>query len=515
MIRKIGVLGMGLLCLTAFVSCEKDFSDVGTNIVTNDRFETGDIFLDIEITPVDLEKVQADNINTTISEYWLGVYNNPNAKKVEASIVSQLGYVSGLKNTAGKDTILDLEKVILKLPYPSTSEGKNDKGITTYKLDSILGNPNVATQVTVKQNGTFLNRLNPEDPSKNNTFYSDFEYEVKDDLTEGTNFTFKPLAKDTLYTYDRINRLDPSKTYKDVIKTKTVVSGDTIPVPFLAIPLDVTKMKSLFWDKFESSEFTSKEAFDDYFRGLIIEAKGNDGAMVPFSLTSTPGASLEFYYTKSIKDANNKVTDTLNKKYRFPLTGIRNSTYKTTPNTTPVNNFVIQGTAGSMAEIKILDETKLQELRAQNLLINDASLTLYVNQEIHTNKDVMPQQLFLYQNKKTDAGVISPTQLIDIISNPVAYGGRLQLIDEKDPEKYTIGLTNYITNLLNGEEDTTLDPLVLKVYNSTDTPVNKGVISTRVRTYNWNPRFVALLNEDNTANGDKRAVLKISYSKEK
>ena len=35
------------------------------------------------------------------------------------------------------------------------------------------------------------------------------------------------------------------------------------------IPLNEDKFKELFLDKYESSEFESQDAFNDYFRGLF------------------------------------------------------------------------------------------------------------------------------------------------------------------------------------------------------------------------------------------------------
>ena len=128
MIKKFGVLSISLLCFAAFMSCEKDFSDVGTSIISNSKFETGEILLDVAIEPIDVTSVQADNLQLgqqggvgLLGEYWLGVYNNPNAKKIEASIVSRLAYnASELKTQEtiiDGDTIYNLDKVILRLPY--------------------------------------------------------------------------------------------------------------------------------------------------------------------------------------------------------------------------------------------------------------------------------------------------------------------------------------------------------------------------------------------------------------
>lgn len=525
MIRKIGALGISLLCLGAIISCEKDFNDIGTNVVSNTKFETGEILLDVEIETIDLESVQADNINLTayqqqlggaLGEYWLGVYNNPNAKKIEASIVSQIGYVSGLKNTAGIDTILNLEKVILKLPYPATSIGKNSDGVTEFKLDSILGNTDIETSVVVKQNNTYLNTLDPNDPSKNNTFPSDFNYENSQVLSENLNFKFTPKAIDTAFYYNRINRMNPSEIYEDVTKATQIINSDTIALPFLAIPLDLTKMEDLFWDKFESNEFSSKEEYENYFRGLIIESRGIDGSLVPFNLNSTPRPSLVFYYTKSIMD-NGTVKDTINSKYSFTLSGIRNSMYKMTNPTisTPANNFVVQGTAGTIAKITVLDNTKLQEIRANNWLVNDASLSFYVNQSISADKNIIPQRLFIYQNKDNGNGGNTPTQLTDTYKESATFGGSLELTEGDKPEKYTFKITDYISDLLNGTTND-VSPLILKVYNNpTDNAVNNNALDVNVKSYNWNPRGVTLLDGKETVNGTKRAVLKISYSKEK
>ncbi|CAM1339054.1 DUF4270 family protein [Tenacibaculum aestuarii] len=515
MIRKIGVLGISLLCFAAITSCEKDFSEVGTNVVTNDKFETGEVLLDVEITPIDIQKVQADNINANINEYWLGVYNNPNAKKIEASIISQIGYISGLKtqeNITDGDTIFNLDKVILKLPYQATATTSNN--VTSYKLDSILGDPNTPVNIQVLQNETFLNTLDPTDPSKKNSFFSDADYLGNTILNEGSSYNFKPSSADTIFKFNRIDRsisLTNTTTFIDTIRVYKSLKAKT---PFLAIPLDLATMKNLFWDKFESPEFSSKDSFDEYFDGIKIIATGNDGAMAPFNLAATPTPSIDFYYTKSIVESGN-VKDTIQSKYTFPLSGVRNSHYKMSPASTQptANKFIIQGTAGSNAEIKILDDSKVQELRANNWLITDASLTFYVDQTINLESSSIPQQLFLYQDKENEFGNISPTQLTDAYLEVGYYGGTLQKNDDGTPEKYTFKITNYISNLLNGKDDFTADPLILKVYNPTDDPVSNN--STNVRTYNWNPRSVTLLNGDETANGTKRAVLKISYSKEK
>ena len=159
MIRKIGGLGISLLCLVAIISCEKDFNDIGSSVVNNTKFETGEILLDVEIiTPneepsLNLSSVRADNIELgqlgnlgNLDEYWLGVYNEPNIKGIEASIVSQVRIPTDRSFTNNKtyettDEVLPpiLDEVILKIPLQATLDGKYDNKSPKFNLDNILG----------------------------------------------------------------------------------------------------------------------------------------------------------------------------------------------------------------------------------------------------------------------------------------------------------------------------------------------------------------------------------------
>ena len=80
------------------------------------------------------------------------------------------------------------------------------------------------------------------------------------------------------------------------------------------------------------------------------------------------------------------IIDTIHKNDSFLLSGIKASTYKMGEKTYPVNNEVkIQGAAGSEAAITLFEADELATLRDQNLLINDASLTFYINNHILNN----------------------------------------------------------------------------------------------------------------------------------
>jgi hypothetical protein len=303
-------------------------------------------------------------------------------------------------------------------------------------------------------------------------------------------------------------------------------------------------MKTLFWDRFNNPEFSSSDEFQKYFKGVVLKAKGNKGALVPLNLSTTQ-ASIDFLYSKTV--LKDMVVDNIIKEdYSFSLSGIQNSIYtKQNIVTNPANSFIVQGTAGISAEITVLgvnllklesddpflvyadkdldnnNYLDLEELAsigdADNnefgLLINDADLTFMVNSAFSANSDVLPQRLYVYQNKDNGNGGVTPTHLTDSYLESTSYNGTL-LIKDDVPESYTFKITDYISDLLDGSSDD-FSPLVLKVFNITDNAIITGALNENVLEYNWNPRSVVLFDENETQNGDKRAKLKISYSENK
>ncbi len=553
MMKKIGVLSLSILCLAFITSCEEDFSDIATNIVDNNKFLTNQVDLEIEIEAVGLESVRADNIGSVITEYWLGVYNNPNYKKIESSFVTQIGLASNLitkdvspavdetEQDQKIDSTFILDKVILKLPYTATSTGVFENLSPKFKLDSILGDTLKPVTLTVYQNQTFLNTLDPTDPSESNSYQSNHDYVEGAILSE--DFAFTPSALDTMLVVTRHHANGSVFESEEKLSTATG--------PFLTIPLNFDKMRALFWDKFDDPEFSTSEEFNNYFRGVLVKAEGDDGSMVPLKLTGA--ASLEFFYTitrQEIKEGEDVLShkDTIPSKYTFPITGVKNSIYKMSPasGSTPANNFVLQGTAGTNTNVKIkgvniervkekdpenpilkhenkdvdqngyLDLEELASIKDNTtddlgLLVTDAKLNLYVNTTVNPDKNILPQNLLLYTTDEES----NSRHLTDIYREPDFYGGNLVLKEEEEtPDFYSFRITDHVANILNGNV-TDFNDLVLKVYNLTDNPVSQGFLNTAVSTYNWNPRGVTLFNNDEQAHGAKRAVLRLTYSERK
>ena len=553
--KKGTYVGVLFLSLAGIISCEKDFTDIGSGVISNNEFSTGEVVLEVEITQNNITSVRADNISLNILEtYWLGVYNKPYAKKIEAGFVSQLSLPSDLVTSEAAvvdtTTVYSLDKVILKIPYTSAFVSKDADGKSIFRLDSILGDPLIPTALEVYRNGTFINALDPADPSKENSFSSDFVYQ-EEELLSNAGFTFKPdAAIDTVFYFDRIDRSASVNSTTSIQDTLKISNATSLASPFLAIPLDLDEMKRLFWDKFEDPDFSSSEEFQTYFKGIIVKVNGADGALVPIDLAGTPTPSIDFFYAKTISKGSDVIENTTS-TYSFPLANARSSTYAMSSATAsvPNENFIVQGTAGTSATVRILG-VNLEELENNNpldpileykdkdanndgyldleelaalkdesnqegLLVNDALLTFNVNKVASRDAGLLPQKLLIYKNIQNNAAV-TPTHIEDSYTEFASFGGDLSLDKEGAPERYNFRITDYISNLLDGTADD-FPTLELKVFNNiTDLPVNgSGVLDVNVKTYNWNPRSVLLLNGDHATNGVGKAQLKISYTEKK
>ena len=526
-IIKSVYVGVLLCFFLATISCEEDFTDIGSNVISNTKFSTNSFNVEITAENSILEKVKSDNITSEPGQYLLGVYKSTDYEKLEASMVSQIAISAGLTileadtiakyETSTTSIVTTIDTVFIKLPYQATLIERTATG-PKYTLDSIVGDQTKAFTFNAYQTSTYLSRLNPADPSKLNSYFSNDVFDKTGDaLNAVPNFEFKPSAHDTVMI---IKRWASNKTLvtRDTVKYSASTST-VVPLPFAAIPLNEDKFKQLFLDKYGSSDFDSQDAFNDYFRGLILEASGSEGSLISFNFSNSVAAlrpSIEVYYTNTaINTQSGDTIKTFRKNNSFLLSGVRSAIYKMGEKTYPVNNEIkLQGTAGSEASIDLfgpdLDNNgiadKIEELRAKNWLINDASLTFYINQSADTS--AIPFRLYMYRTSDDLTSTSGLSQVKDSYSE-INFGGFLERDASGKAEKYTFRITDYISDILSGAE--TVSPILkLKVHNISDNPIS----STLFSNYNWSSKAITLLNQD-ALNGDKRAILKISYSEKK
>lgn len=535
-ITSFKYIGIGFITLLGVISCEKDLEDIGIDLVGKKPFKVGDSLIEIIAYNDNVDSSRVDNNSNQRPIYLLGVNQDMDFGYLKSTVISQL-FLPATGVDFGDNAIIDL--VVLDIPYFSTRDGDQDAidpetgdpivdednnpiQVPNFKLDSIYGNKSLEYNITVNELGTFLNTLDPINPTKTKTYYSNRSYELKDQIFSG-NFT--PNRNDTVLYINRdqiiIGEDDEGNPIHDI---DTVKANDLNPS--MKFNLDNTFFKERFIDHQNPSDFDNNDNFVSYFRGLYIDANGMDGALMNIQASD---ASVTIYYTNDeIKDEaenedlnNNGVTGEqgvlvkTKQIMRFNFGGVRTGQFFRDYGGTPVYNALmnpdkvngeqklyIQGAAGSQVILDFLSEENLEFLRNQNWLINEANLTIYIDGD----QSEIPQQLFLYNYEYNSL-------LSDLIRprfGPDIFGGKLEYDSEGNPERYKFRITKYISDVLKSTDPNKISKLALRNHLITDLP-DFNFLDTIVSDLNWIPKGV-ILHGNIPKSNDKRIKLEIFYS---
>jgi hypothetical protein len=494
-------LGIFSLVFFSLISCEKEIESVGVSLIDNNTFNTNKLTSEVITTNQNIDRIPANGL----PQYLLGVYADEEFGKLKASIVTQLNlptygeaYVSGYGENTGIDSVL------INIPYQTTKIEDYSDGKPKFTLDSVFGNKDVAFQLNIFELKTFLNSLDPTDPSKNNVYYSDKQFQKADiPLFSGD---FKVNANDTVAYIKRY--LNDGITVFDV----DTIKNDNLS-PSINIPLNETLIHQLFVENASNSEFLNNDNFTHYFRGLYMQASELTNEKAHLMLLNMTNAKMVIYYSKT-QDENEEQdlngNGTKGEKgvrtkhtYNFAFGAIKSNVLErdtTNSKLSGEDRIYVQGAGGPLATVELFSNEDLIGLRNNNWLITDANLTLYVDQNASSN--IAPEQLFIFNYDEN-------TQLLDMVTEGIAtVGGTLERDDDGNPFKYTFKITDYISELLRSD-DVDLIKLGIKVYNTSDAPTSLTDIN--IRNYSWNPKGVVLFNHNQSA-GDKRVKLEISYT---
>lgn len=518
-----------LLFVMLFISCsDDDLNSVDAGIIDNLNFLTEEIISEVEFSNERISRVESANNG----EFLLGVFEEESIGKIRASFVSQLVLPTTLDYTSIEpvgDSIItpSIDDVVLYIPYISTVTSI-ENGLYHYELDSVFGNKiddlsYEGFTVKVHELATFLNPLDPTDPSRPNTFYSDKVYDVDALLKE--EFTLSPSATDTLDVVER--------TINNVVYA-TEDATLTNNAPMIAIHLDTTffsqKILSILPGKGGDapSELQSQDSFIRYMKGLYLEVTSTDGA----SIATLPlvNAFVNMYYSNVVSNSvTGEKIDTIQNLMRFNLGNVRASKYESLDEINyprDTDKIYLQGTVGSQANVKLFgyDENnpdvvsaELDDLRAASnsvddkpiWIINEANLQFYVDEDfVNSTPSDIVYKLFLYKKTPNYNSVI-----LDYINN-INTTLTLQegnLVEDNGSYYYKFRITDYIEQLLDGSNTGNVDNFGLRLYNPGDYPVSFN--DTVVSSINWNPRGVVLFG-GNTGDetSENRVKLKINYS---
>ncbi len=499
-VKVLKYVGLFSIVFFTITSCEKEIESIGVNLVNNNNFSTNKFVSEVVTTNVNVDRVPANQVG----QYLLGVYRDDEFGKIKASFVTQIGLPASAEEYV-YGTNVTLDSVIVNIPYQATRLEENyEGGEPKFSIDSVIGDVNTEFQLNIYELKTFLNVLDPTDPTRNAVYYSDKQFLKGPSALYSGSFKVNP---DDTVSY--IKRYMPDASVYD---TDTIKQEDL--GPSIKVPLDEAFIQQVFIDNASGPEFDSFDDFSHYFRGLYIEAEellSDQSHLISLDISR---AKMIIYYSQDedesdIEDLNNNGVlgeqgVRVKHQYDFPFGGISSSVYTrdyTISHQSGADRLYVQGAAGSLTTLELFTGDDLTQLQNNNWLITEANLIFYVDQNASSN--IAPERLFVYNYDDN-------LQIHDVITEGIgAIGGELERDADGNPYRYKIKITDYISELLKNTDPVDLVKLGVKVFSDTDSPASP--FDTKIEQYSWNPKGVVLFGSDLAA-GDKRVKLEIFYT---
>ena len=203
-LKKFALASLGIFFL---ISCDKDFNEIGSDIVGEDHFGFERDSLST-LTAFTKKTGAVETSNLAINP--LGILDNGKFGKTTANFVTQVSL--GTENpTFTNVTLARINSVVLKVPYFSTFKETNSDGANVYELDSIYGNLNQTFKLSVYENGYYLRNFDPNNNFEAQKYYSD-QNAMFDAVKIGSSSTGTPVLNGAaLNAGEEIFKFSPSE----------------------------------------------------------------------------------------------------------------------------------------------------------------------------------------------------------------------------------------------------------------------------------------------------------------
>jgi hypothetical protein len=519
-----------VLLIFGFVSCEREFTNIGSDIIAENNFETSSEMFTVITYNRPIGAMQTDGF----SDNLLGIFNDPAFGSFTANVVSQIAPNQDTYNPDfGENVVLD--SVVLTIPYFNNLIETDEDGNNTYTLDSVFGDSPI--KLSIYKSNYFLRDFIPDSEINDQLkYFSDYT------LSDGTSIDeASTLQGELIYENDDFLPSEEQIILEELDEENEVFESAKLAPSIRVHLFDPDDPSDTFWqenilDKEGEPELSNQNNFEDHFRGIYFktEAMGPDGTMMLLNLAST-NANITLYYTSELPDdPDSSDTEVATQEGTFVLnfSGTRvnffNNNYTTIPDGDPINGdekLFLKGAQGNMAIINLFNgddegnSLELEEFRAKNWLINEARLVFYVDQDMVDGEE--PERIFIYDVENSNV-------LLDYLLD--SSGGNLPEVakldhlpalvregDEQDGAgiKYKIEITEHINNIF--MRDSTNVKLGVAVTSSSTAVENvslqdeNGLVQDIIAGTALSPRGTVLFG-NNTANEAKKIQLEIFYT---
>ena len=494
------------------------------NIAAIPELETiKDVFLDIPF----FTNVDDDDNDGVINLYDVDSedpYSDSDGDGVSDSDESNSGQDPLNPDTDG-DGILDGD---------DTESINPNAGATLYELDSLMGNSEAKFKLKVSELDYFLRPFDPE-----NNFETYQKYYSSNSIPD--NFSGTVLFDEEI----EINSKELVFYKEDDPETEDDDESEIVKerlTPRIRVSLDKDFFQSKILDNEGSDDLANAENFKLFFKGIIIDDYDFSDPLLMILNFSEAEIRIVYDYQKYDKndtddDTSDDVIESTEDEYKLNLNGIKLNSFKydlypaeiITAISDTINNaglVYLKGGEGIMAEIELFKDDNgndlLEEIRKKEWLVNEASLSIYINKDMLSSSGgiIEPSRLYLYD-------IDNKAPLIDYFvdnsagpkeyQNKIVHGGSIELDEDKNGLMYKIRISEHIKNVI--RKDSTNTKLGLVVSSDISNTINVEVETKDLMTFipnstAINPLGTVLIGPSPSAEYyEKRMKLDLYYTK--
>ena len=512
-------LNIILLFFFIFQSCDKELTSFDSDVINSENaidFLTGEVDYSILSKSEIINPVQSNNLPS----FLIGKYNHPQFGNSYANFVGQM--VPADYNHDFGDNV-ELDSVILSIPYYSRAIDTDENLDVTYEIDSVYGNNPI--KISIYKNNFFLRTFDPFQ-----SFDSSQNYFTNGSLSNNEQIDISQLEGQLLFEID-----DFVPNANQINLTAVDTSGETYISQKLAPALrfKLNNPNNNFWETlFFNNEglpnLSNEPDFKEFFRGLYIKTEGlnSSGSMMLLNLASS-NAKLTIHYTSDNEVVNNdtgSTDDNLTNQHEYVLNFsgnlvniFENENLVDVNGTNTVDgneNIYLRGGEGIITTLDLFSGSLINDNGEEisefdhfkdffydnisdspKRLINEAYIEFYVNQNFINSDE--PERIFIYNYEQNTALIdyfldqsVSSTTINAKINHLVPL--IKDSLNDNRGIKYKIRITEHLNNL------------VLK--DSSNSKLGLGVMSNISSVQN----FTILGDEDSNSNNSLAAGIILS-----
>lgn len=508
-----------LISFFIFQSCDKELTSFDSDVINSENaidFSTGELDYSILSKSEIINPVQSNNLPS----FLIGKYNHPQFGNSYANFVGQM--VPADYNHDFGDNV-ELDSVILSIPYYSRAIDTDENLDVTYEIDSVYGNNPI--KISIYKNNFFLRTFDPFQ-----SFDSSQNYFTNGSLSNNEQIDISQLEGQLLFEID-----DFVPNANQINLTAVDTSGETYISQKLAPALrfKLNNPNNNFWETlFFNNEglpnLSNEPDFKEFFRGLYIKTEGlnNSGSMMLLNLASS-NAKLTIHYTSDNEVVNNdtgSTDDNLTNQHEYVLNFSgnlvnifenENLVDVNSTNTVDGNeNIYLRGGEGIITTLDLFSGSLINDNGEEisefdhfkdffydnisdspKRLINEAYIEFYVNQNFINSDE--PERIFIYNYEQNTALIdyfldqsVSSTTINAKINHLVPL--IKDSLNDNRGVKYKIRITEHLNNLV--------------LRDSSNSKLGLGVMSNVSSVQN----FTILGDEDSNSNNSLAAGIILS-----